>query len=260
MITSVSNQKIKQIVKLQKSGKARRDTNLFVVEGIRMVREIPKDRLEKVYVTEEWKDDLPDDWEEGLHYEYVTQTVFQEISDTRTPQGILAVVRQQSYCREDLLGLRTAKTTPCLLLLEHIQDPGNLGTIMRTAEGAGITGIMMSKDTVDIYNSKTVRATMGAIFRMPFCYEEDLQDAVAWLKQQKIVCYAAQLNGSCFYDCDYRNGCCFMIGNEGNGLTETIARMADVRIRIPMKGKVESLNAATAAAVLSYEVMRQRYI
>lgn len=253
MIRSSGNQQIKNIIRLKKSGKARREQGVFLVEGIRMFREIPETLLKKAFITEEWVSDLPSHWQEGNDYEIVTDSVFRDCSDTLTPQGILAVVKQQEYRREDLLG-----ENPCILVLENLQDPGNLGTIIRTAEGAGVTGIMLSKDTVDIYNSKVVRATMGSVFRMPFLYEEDLIAGVNWLKDRGICCYAAHLNGSSFYDQNYQHPCCFFIGNEGNGLTDNLAQLADVRIRIPMAGQVESLNAATAATVLMYEAMRQR--
>lgn len=269
MITSTSNQQIKTIMKLQKSSKARREQQVFLVEGIRMFREIPEHKLVKAYVTEDWKKQLPAHWEEGKTYEVVSDSVFREISDTQTPQGVLAVVRQMTYEREALLtGTVTAHTnsdscenvpTPCVLVLENIQDPGNLGTIFRTAEGAGVTGIMMSQDTVDIYNSKVVRATMGAIFRMPFYYEKDIKEGVSWLKEQGICCYAAHLSGTIFYDYDYCKPSCFFLGNEGNGLTPELTALADEPIRIPMGGQVESLNVATAATVLMYEAMRQRY-
>lgn len=267
MITSVSNQQIKNIVKLQKSSKSRREQQVFLVEGIRMFQEIPESLLVKAYVTEEWVEQLPTAWEEGRQYEIISSGVVKEISDTQTPQGVLAVVRQQTYQREELLGeavgadgerSRGNGTAPCVLVLENLQDPGNLGTILRTAEGAGVTGVMMSRDTVDIYNSKVVRATMGAIFRIPFRYEASISDGVDWLKNQGIRCYAAHLDGICVYDYDFREPCCFLIGNEGNGLTDGLAAQADRFLRIPMKGKVESLNAAAAATVLMYETLRQR--
>lgn len=258
MITSTSNGQMKKLVKLQRSSRMRQQQGAFVVEGIRMFREIPPADIEKVYITDNWLERMPASWEEGREYELVDRNVFWEISDTQTPQGILAVVKQHRYDRESLLH-REGQEVPCILLLENLQDPGNLGTILRTAEGAGVTGVMMSRDTVDVYNSKVVRATMGAIFRMPFRYEEDLEDAVAWLKEQGIACYAAHLQGSVFYDCDYRKSSCFFIGNEGNGLTDSLTELADEKIRIPMAGQVESLNAATAATVLMYEAMRQRY-
>ncbi len=265
MLTSTANQQIKHIIRLQKSGKLRKEEGVFLVEGIRMFREIPEPDRVKVYVTEEWQDQLPASWFEGSQYELVSGNIFRLISDTQTPQGILAVVRQRICERDDLLGIKQQNGAeegqpPCILVLENIQDPGNLGTILRTAEGAGITGIMMSKDTVDVYNSKVVRATMGAIFRVPFCCEDNLMEGVTWLKEHGISCYAAHLKGKSVYEQDYRGACAFFIGNEGNGLTEALAEQADSRIRIPMAGQVESLNAATAATVLMYEALRQRIL
>lgn len=254
MITSTTNAQIKNIIKLQRNSRARREQEVFLVEGIRMFREIPEELHQRTYVTRVWREQLPKHWQEGREYEEVSESVFREMSDTRTPQGILSVVRRLDYRREDVLD----GDSSCVLLLENLQDPGNLGTIVRTAEGAGVSGIIMSRDTVDIYNSKVVRATMGAIFRMPFYYEENLKEGIDWLKEHGIACYAAHLNGTRFYDYDYRSGCCFMIGNEGNGLTPETAAAADSLIRIPMQGRVESLNAATAATVLMYEAMRQR--
>ena len=166
MITSTANAQIKNIVKLQKSSRVRKEQQVFLVEGIRMFREIPETMHRKTYVTEVWTEQLPKHWREGNEYEVVSESVFREISDTMSPQGILSVVRQIHYERKALLGENGE--IPCVLLLENLQDPGNLGTILRTAEGAGVTGIMMSRDTVDVYNSKVVRATRGAIFRMPF--------------------------------------------------------------------------------------------
>lgn len=255
MITSTTNQQVKNVIKLQKSRKARQEAGVFLVEGIRMFREIPKEYFKKAYVTQDWLQELPTDWEEGQHYEIVGSSIFKEMSGTQTPQGILAIVAQQKYTREHLLG----KGRACVLVLENLQDPGNLGTILRTAEGAGVTGVMMSRETVDIYNPKVVRATMGAIFRVPFRYEDVITDGITWLKEQGVSCYAAHLAGADVYQYDYTEPCCFLIGNEGNGLTPEAAAQADTRIKIPMSGCVESLNAATAATVLVYEAMRQRH-
>ena len=145
------------------------------------------------------------------------------------------------------------------MVLENIQDPGNLGTILRTAEGAGVNGILMSRDTVDIFNPKTIRSTMGSVYRVPFLYVEDICETVRELKNKGISAYAAHLKGIGSYDeQDYTKGTAFLIGNEGNGLTDELADLADTYIRIPMYGKVESLNAAIASAVLMYEAQRQR--
>lgn len=185
----------------------------------------------------------------------LTDTVFAHASDTKTPQGVLCVVRQKSYKLEDLLKGEKRH----LLVLDNLQDPGNMGTIVRTAEGAGVTGVIMSRDCVDIYNPKTIRSTMGSIYRMPFYYAEDILKAICKIKDAGIKVYAAHLDGEKSYDEeDYAFSCAFLIGNEGNGLREETSKMADHYIIIPMSGEVESLNAAIAASVLMFEVKRQR--
>ena len=145
------------------------------------------------------------------------------------------------------------------LILESIQDPGNLGTMVRTGEGAGITGVIMNKTTVDLFNPKTIRSTMGSIYRVPFYVAEDLAETLDSLKKQGVALYAAHLKGEHAYDEeDYTGACGFLIGNEGNGLSDTIANLADTYIKIPMEGQVESLNAAISASLLMYEANRQR--
>lgn len=255
MITSTSNQQVKEIVQLQKKSKARNQAGVFIVEGIRMVQETPVDRLEKLYVTEgfykKYKDALP----KGCKPELVSDVVFAYMSDTKTPQGVLAVVRQMKHKAEDILNAEN----PHIMVLDNLQDPGNLGTIFRTAEAAGVNGLILSKDCVDIYNPKTIRSTMGAIYRMPFVYVEDILETIAEMKRKGITVYAAHLDGKNSYDKeDYSTGTAFLIGNEGNGLRDEVAVQADTWVQIPMAGQVESLNAAIAAAVLMFEVSRQR--
>ena len=146
-----------------------------------------------------------------------------------------------------------------LLVLENLQDPGNLGTMMRTAEGAGVTGVLLSRGCVDIYNPKTIRSTMGSIYRVPFLYTDDLLGDMDRLHEKGIVTYAAHLKGKGFYDEEsYKGPTAFLIGNEGNGLTDELSEKAKQYIKIPMEGQLESLNAAVAAAILMYEASRQR--
>ena len=147
---------------------------------------------------------------------------------------------------------------PFLMILEDLQDPGNMGTILRTAEGAGVTGIILSKNCVDLYNPKVIRSTMGSIYRMPVM-QADLLEILPVLKENKIQTYAAHLKGKNWYhEEDYTEGTAFFIGNEGNGLSDELSDSADCLIKIPMEGKVESLNAAMAAGILMYETARQR--
>lgn len=220
-----------------------------------MVQETPAERLKKLYVTEgfynKYKEMLP----QGAKPELVSDVVFSYMSDTKTPQGVLAVIEQMNYTLEQILNAEN----PHILVLDNLQDPGNLGTIFRTAEAAGVNGIILSKDCVDIYNPKTIRSTMGAIYRMPFVYVEDVISVIGQMKEKGISVYAAHLDGKQSYDKEnYQKGTAFLIGNEGNGLREEVAKEADIWVQIPMAGEVESLNAAIAAAVLMFEVSRQR--
>lgn len=260
MITSTSNAKIKRIVQLRKKKKARDAEGVFLVEGIRMFREIPEKLLQEIYISEscegkEGKEIRRRASACGIRPELVSDGVFAYLSDTQTPQGILCVVRQLSYSLEEVADA----SCPHMLVLDRLQDPGNVGTILRTAEGAGVTGILLDGECADIYNPKTIRSTMGSIFRMPFYYIQDLEEGIRYLKKRGICTYAAHLEGKRAYDEeDYRRPCAFLIGNEGNGLRPEIADLADTYIRIPMAGEVESLNAAIASAVLMFEAGRQR--
>lgn len=237
-----------------KKAKLRREEKVFVVEGRKMFQEAPKDWVKEVYVAESALDQMKE-LLEGYSYEIVSDSVFKSVSDTQTPQGILCLVKMPEYQLKDLL--QEEKTS--LLLLESIQDPGNLGTMIRTGEGAGITGVIMNKTTVDLFNPKTIRSTMGSIYRVPFYMTEDLETVIDELKKKQISLYAAHLKGTMQYDePDYTKACGFLIGNEGNGLSEEIANLASDYIKIPMEGKVESLNAAISASLLMYEVKRQR--
>ena len=244
---------------LQKS-KSRKEQDVFLVEGSKMFLEANEDKVQEVYVREsfwekEEENGLVKKKLEKTGYELVSDEVFKKISDTITPQGIVAVLKQYHYQPEQFW----KKDKPLLLLLEDIQDPGNLGTIIRTAEGAGVDGIIMSSNTVDIYNPKTIRSTMGSIYRMPFYYTKDLIETMDILKKQGVTVYAAHLKGEQpYHKLDYKKGTAFLIGNAGNGLKKETADRADCYMKIPMAGQVESLNAAVASVILMYEAARQR--
>ena len=256
MITSVNNGQVKNIIQLNQKTKARREQGLFVAEGRKMFGEAPADWIEKVYVSETLTSD-PALMEqvEKLPYDIVADSVFRQMSDTQTPQGILTVLRRPSYTLEDILGGKN----PLVMVLEDLQDPGNAGTILRTGEGAGVSGVLLTRTCVDITNPKVIRSTMGSVYRMPFLYVESVVSLTQELKKHNIRTFAAHLKGRNSYDQEsYTGGAAFLIGNEGKGLTEEAANSADCLIRIPMGGKVESLNAAMASGILMYEAARQR--
>ena len=193
MITSTSNAQIKELAKLQKKSRLRDEKGIFLVEGPRMTEEIPAERIEKVYASESFAKKNKEFLEKlQAPVELLTDTVFAYVSDTKTPQGILAIVKRLNYTMNDLMQVKNQKA-PHLVVLDNLQDPGNLGTIFRTAEAAGVTGILLSKDCVDVYNPKVIRSTMGAVFRMPFLYVEDLPEKIKELQKKSIKTYAAHL-------------------------------------------------------------------
>lgn len=291
MITSTSNQKVKELIRLKEKSRIREEEKLFLAEGPRMAEEIPMEWIDCLYVSESYEKKCGEQTaaykKAGVRTETLSDEVFARISDTKTPQGVLAAVHMPEYSFADILGVKKAAAhthvqrafmqdpfeghfaardgaagrarLPLVLVLDNLQDPGNMGTVFRSAEAAGASGILMSKDCVDVYNPKVIRSTMGAIFRLPFYRVEDLPGAVMELKDGGLRVYAAHLEGRRTYDGeDYRRGCAFLIGNEGNGLRQEVAECADCRIRIPMEGCTESLNAAVAASILLFEAARQR--
>ena len=260
MITSTSNAQIKELAKLQKKSRLRDEKGIFLVEGPRMTEEIPAERIEKVYASESFAKKNKEFLEKlQAPVELLTDTVFAYVSDTKTPQGILLVMEQRSCEIREMLDLDAQGRKPLLMVLDNLQDPGNLGTILRAGEAAGVTGVIMSHDCVDIYNPKVIRSTMGSVYRMPFVYVEHLPETLEVLAEAGIHSYAAHLKGKNSYDQeDYTRGTAFLIGNEGNGLRDEVADAAECYIKIPMCGEVESLNAAVASSVLMFEAARQR--
>lgn len=259
MITSTANQKVKQVVQWQTRARERRKDKVFLAEGFKMFAEAPEEWIREAYLSAGAESRLDDPFIKKkllrTGYETVSDEVMKKMADTQTPQGILLVLRQPEYCLEDLLKVSEG----LYLVLEDLQDPGNLGTILRTAEGAGVTGVILSKGTADLFNPKTIRATMGSIYRVPFIYADNLQDILQKMRAEGVRVYAAHLEGKDYYTAySFRQPTAFLIGNEGNGLSEECARAADHYLRIPMEGKLESLNAAVAAALLVYEAKRQR--
>lgn len=284
MITSAANPRMKRIIQLQRQAKARVAERAFVIEGVKLFLEAPADLFKEVYITQNFYAKYAEADQEvmgklsSFPYELVGDDVLNRIADTQSPQGIVCVLKQmnhgwpgvvdnhqnESICLNqissdwDNASLNRDKV-PLYLVLEDLQDPGNLGTIFRTAEAAGVTGIIMSRGCADIYNPKTVRATMGSVFRVPFIYADDLIAVISDLINRNINVYATCLDGAEAYDnYNYQGGTAFLIGNEGQGLSEMVKAKVSQRVLIPMMGAVESLNAATAAAVLLYEVARQR--
>ncbi len=258
MITSKTNPQIKNVRKLIESGKARKEQGLFVVEGIKMVGEIPPSYIEHIFVSESFSKNkaFGELTSKAKTFDIVSDEVFKSISDTVSPQGILSLVSITALRRaKDLIYKTNAEhETQTILILDGIQDPGNLGTMIRTAEAAGVKAVILSKQCADLYNPKTIRSTMGSVFRVPV-YSAELLGKIDELKSEGFSIYAAALENAVeFSNVKYAKKRALVIGNEANGISKEVLEKSDVKIKIPMEGKVESLNAAISAAVLMYHL------
>ncbi|MCR4586105.1 MAG: RNA methyltransferase [Lachnospiraceae bacterium] len=264
MITSVNNEKIRHVAALQKKAALRRQEGVFLAEGVRLFEEIAFDRIKEAYLTKEGAAQLRmrghidiDALFERGKAEYVSEEAFAKMSDVVTPQGALAVAERFGYTMKDMVNEDRA---PLIMMAVDVQDPGNLGTIFRTAEAAGADGMVICGSCADVYSPKVVRSTMGAIMRLPFIIEEDGLKAIKMLQDMGVKVYAAALDDKAktFSENDYTGPAAFMTGNEGNGLKEEHILAADGTVFIPMAGRTESLNASISAALLLYEAARQR--
>ena len=250
MITSPYNPRVRQVVRLNTKARERSRSRSFVAEGRKLFLETPMELLKEVYVSAGEEEGLAADGVlSGVPYETVDDRVFAKMCDTSTPQGILAVVSMPEYTEADLMPDGPSVS----LLIEDVQDPGNLGTIMRTAEAAGVGGVWMSRGCADIFNPKTIRATMGSVYRVPFICGADLQEAAVKLKETGTSIAATAPDAGISYREVPRSGrVAFVIGNEGSGVSEDLLSLADLRVSIPMQGQIESLNVAIATAILLF--------
>lgn len=258
MITSTQNPKVKKITQLLKQSKTRKKEGLFVVEGKKMVNEIPADQLKEILISESFlaKEEtyIQQAKEKQISLEIVSDSIIKHLTDAVTPQGIIGLVKMTSTTLDKLL-----TDNPLIIILENIQDPGNLGTIIRTADAAGASGILLSTGCVDLYNPKVVRSTMGSLFRVPILKDRNIANDITYLQSQAIHILATHLQGSQnIYTCDLTKGLGILVGNEGNGLTDQTTALANQRILIPMIGNAESLNAGIATSIIIYETLRQR--
>lgn len=257
VITSKDNEIVKHIKKL-KEKKYREEYKEFIVEGIKMVQEAIEENAEikSIIICDDCKvqSNIPSE----LMYEiakfnciYVAEKVFVTMSDVINPQGIMAIIKKPENKETEI-----DFSKDIYLLLDNIQDPGNMGTILRTADSLNMTQIIVSKGSSDIYNPKVVRSTMGAIYRIKVVEVESLAKTVKEFKKHKIDVYATDLRtDKSIYDVDYKKSA-IVIGNEANGVSEEVLKEATDRIKIPMIGKTESLNAAVATSVILYEAYR----
>lgn len=254
VITSKENEKIKEIRRLKDSKKERDEKKQFIIEGTKMLEEVIKEKgkIVTIVICEDCLEKETID--SKLLYEiakydciYVNEKIFLLLTDVVNPQGVLAIIQQKDNSNninynEDII-----------IILENIQDPGNLGTILRTIDAAGLTQVIITKNTVDAYNPKVIRSTMGAIFRVNIVQLESIEE----LKDHGFTITATSLNAEkSIYEMKY-NKHAIIIGNEANGVSKELLTKADLKLKIPMPGKAESLNASVATGVIIYEYIRQ---
>jgi len=243
MITSVKNEKVKAWKKLHKR-KERVNSKTFLVEGFHLLEEAIKSDwdIQEIIIQQDMT--LPD-WATEYPVEYVSENVIAHISQTTTPQGVLAVIKMNAY---------EGREGNTFLILDSIQDPGNLGTIIRTADAAGMSGVILGEGTVDLYNDKVIRATQGSIFHIPV-YHVKLEEELSLLKQSGYTIWATALEGAVNYnEVNPEKKVAIILGNEGAGVQPRFIAQADEVVKIPIYGKAESLNVSIAAGILMYHL------
>lgn len=264
-ISSAQNPKIRKLLNLQEKSHLRKSEGLFVVEGVREVRHclengydadtlfICRDIYEKV----DPKEKLP--WElieKANRIIEIPDTLYEKVAQRGGSEGIIAEIQ----CREHRLDQLNLPANALVMVLEKLEKPGNLGAILRSADGAGADAVILCNTLTDLYNPNIIRSSLGSVFTVPtaICSSED---AIEFLKQKKIQILTAQLQDSSFYyDTDMRRATAIVIGSEAEGLSDAWREAADRHVLIPMNGKMDSLNASVSAAILLYEAVKQRTI
>ena len=261
IITSLQNTKVKRLVALQQKSAERRQSGLFVVEGRRELRrcieagyEVAEvftcEELLKAFTGDEALPTLP---QTAANYE-VSRVVYEKIAYRGGTEGIIATVK----CMEHTLDELPEKENPLMVVLESVEKPGNLGAILRSADAAGVDAVIVCDPLTDLYNPNLIRSSVGAFFSVP-CVVCSSEACIDYLKKRSIKILTAQLQDSeLYYETDMRQGTAIVMGTEATGLTDIWRKAADAHIRIPMLGKVDSLNVSVSAAILMYEAVRQR--
>lgn len=253
LITSKSNNVYKTVKKL--NSKSQREKNkMYILEGARLVNDAISNgaKIEYIIVSSEYKGDVP----EGIVYEF-DKKLFDEIKDTQNSQGIIAVAKIENNDFSD----EKLKDKNFIVYLDGVSDPGNMGTIIRTCDGAGVDMIILSDNCTDIYSPKTIRSTMSSIFNIPVCFDKNQKETINILKENGFNIICTDLKATKYhYELDLTEKCVIVIGNEANGINDDLLKCADINTKIPIIGKCESLNAAVACSIMVYEALRQKSI
>lgn len=255
-ITSIKNNKIKELRKLYKK-KYRKRQAQFVLEGLRLIRGAYRADagIEDIFLTKKFygnhKDEkfIIDNQNKLL---FVNSKLIYEVADTDNPQNIIAVVNEPQTEAKEVLA------KDYILVIDQIQDPGNMGTLIRTAAAAGFESMIISKGSVDIYNLKVLRSTAGAIYSIPFIKDIAKEELKTLLKEKEQHIYAADLDTDHYYNkLDYKKPLSLIIGNEAVGIRKELLEIADKSVKIPLRGNVESLNAAIAAGIIMFRILEK---
>lgn len=257
-VTSKDNSNIKKAVKLKTSAKERRKSGLFPAEGLRICMDAVRSgaQIVTLFVTEKAMQKHSEEFAilkaAAQTTVCVSESIFAMMSDTQSPQGFLSVVKTLDKTNE----FDTIKCDGKYLALDNVQDPNNLGTVLRSAEAFNVSGVILSADCCDIYNPKVVRGSMGAVFRIPFIIQSSVKEFLE--KNPQINSYAAVVNSDAksLTEVKFQTPCAVVVGNEGNGIKAETEKACKNRITIHMEGKAESLNASVAAAILMWEMMK----
>lgn len=250
-ITSASNNIVKEILSL-KNKKFRDELGLFSIEGKKQIDEIPAEwNIKYLVAVKGFENKIPN---KNKVY-FVSDSIFKKISSTVSPQGIMAVVEKKKFNIKDIIAAKDG----LFVILDCLQDPGNLGTIIRSSAAFDVNGIFISKNSTDVYSSKVVRSAMGAIFKVPIVTECDVEEILKILKNKNITVYSLDIAAQKYIsETDFKNSSAIIIGNEANGIEEKIINMADERIKIKMVKNMDSLNASVACSVALYEISKQK--
>lgn len=256
-ITSAQNPKIKQLLALQEKSRLRRETGLFVVEGLRELEHCLAAGFEAdtVFCCPEILAgrSIPGS---GHKLFEVSKEVYSKIAYRDGTEGVIAEVK----CKDRQLGELQLPAEPLVVVLESVEKPGNLGAVLRSADAAGVDAVIICDPLTDLYNPNLIRASLGGIFTVP-CVACTSAEAIAFFKERRIQILTAQLQDSeWYYDTDMKRGTAIVIGTEATGLTQAWRDAADAHIKIPMLGALDSLNASVSAAILMFEAVRQRNV
>ena len=253
IITGSSNEYIKHIKKLQTKKQYRTEQKSFIVEGLKPVCESLQ-RAKRLIISDSFdmqqiKETVP------CEIVYVSENIMEKISDTKTPQGIMAEVESVDCALSEILGGKNGLVIFC----DRVSDPGNLGTIIRTADAAGFDGVILNNGCADLYNPKTVRSTMASVFNIKIHITQNSEDTINALKHSGFTVFGSRLEKSeCVFDAPFNLKSAIIVGNEAGGIDKHILTMCDKYVKIPMLGEAESLNVGAASAVLMYEALRRR--